>query len=436
MKVLDVRLMIGVASCVVFLSGCSSGGFSLGSSAGSGGGGMVAGGGSGDGSGGGGSNTGGTGGGGTGGGGTPGGGTPGGGTPGGGTPGGSTTTAGLGNGTVTVTAGGTTISTPPLDNNPVTGPVVTAVNGITPPLVSAGNAILTPVTNAVQPVTSNLPLTATVANASLGGAATQPIGLGVLSDNSVPGSVATVNLLSGGQAVNVSVTPDGLTNALAPATSGLPLTTTLGTQTLTGGTAQQPIGVSVLSPNQATGSAATVGALSGGNLATASITTPGGTSALTGGAASALSPVLSPVANATSPATSALPLSASVAGQTLTGGAAQQPIGVSVLSPTQSVGSAATVGVLSGGQLITATAVSPAGANPVVGGLSGVVSGTTSLANATVANQNLVTGASPLVGASVGSKTQNQGSLLTVGVGAAGQPLALGLGGKPLLPVR
>ena len=73
-----------------------------------------------------------------------------------------------------------------------------------------------------------------------------------------------------------------------------------------------------------------------------------------------------------------------------------------------------------------------AGVGNVVNGVTGAAG--SSLANVTVANQNLVTGPNPLIGASVVSTTQNNGSVLTTGLLSGNQPLTLKLGGKSLLP--
>lgn len=147
--------------------------------------------------------------------------------------------------------------------------------------------------------------------------------------------------------------------------------------------------------------------------------------------------VLTPVANATAPLTSALPLNANIA-NTSFGGAPSQPIGVSVLSNTPATGTLASANLLSAGQT-AGVSLAPNALSGVTGAL-GTTTGTVgqaangSLANVTALNQNVVSGSAPLVGASVLSKTQSQGSVLGVGVGAAGQPINLSLGGKTLLP--
>jgi hypothetical protein len=305
---------------------------------------------------------------------------------------------------VTVTAGGTTVATPPLLAGPL-APVGNTVNTVGTTLATTGNALLpTQLTSTLQGATSGLPLTANLANNSLGGAPTQPIGVSLLSTAPASGSIASANLLSAGQTAGVTVLPAGIapalsgiagnpaaavtgavtpvvntvtsavtpvTAALSPVTSGLPVTTTLGNAALTGGTGKQPIGVSILSPTQATGTAATVGVLSGGNIVTATANGAGTSGLLTG----------SPV----------------------------------------------------GGVLSTATGTATGAVGKVTGTAGNVLGGTASLANATLGTANLVTGPNPLAGASVVSPTQNTGSVATAGAASAGKPLTLGLGQTNLL---
>lgn len=285
-----------------------------------------------------------------------------------------------GNGTVTVTAAGTTVSTPPLLGGPL-APVGTAVNSVGTTLASAGNALLpTQVTSALQSVTTSLPLTANVADNQLGGAPTQSIGVSLLSSTPASGTLASANLLSAGQTAGVSVLPNGL----APVLNGA-------------------------------GAGAVTGAV-----------TP---------VVNTVTAAASPVTAALSPVTSALPLTTTRGDGTLTGGARAQPIGVSLLSPTQAAGTAATVGVLSGGNIVTAN-VNGAGTQALLAGtpvVGNVLNGTSSLANATLGNQKLITGANPLAGASVASPTQSTGSVATAGVGSGGKALTVGLGGHNIL---
>jgi hypothetical protein len=205
------------------------------------------------------------------------------------------------------------------------------------------------VTSDAQNATGGLPASANVANNSLGGAPTQPVGASVLSTTPTNGTIASANVLSGGQTGSVVLNPSG-------AATGLPLTTDVAGTTLTGGAGTQPVAVSALSPTTATGSIATVGALSGGNTATANLT-----------------------------------------------------------------------GV---------TAAPLPGTTGAVGGTAGsVLNGSTSLANGTVANQNVLTGSNPLVGASALSRGQNTGSVATAGVAAGGQAATVGVGGNTLATV-
>ncbi|HEY8949920.1 MAG TPA: hypothetical protein VIM56_13630 [Rhizomicrobium sp.] len=315
-------LAIGVASCALLLSACSSDGGGLSVGAGSGGvGASTPSGGSGSGSSG-----------------SSGSGSSGSGSTGSTSTGGSGTTASnnppLGNGTVTVTAGGTTISTP---STPATTTLASDANGLVSPIVSTGNALL-PTGSANS---SLVPATAKVSGATLNGSSTQPLGVGVLSATPANGTLASANALTAGKTATVTVDPAGassVTNGVA-----IPATTTL-------------------------------------------------------------------------------------AGQTLTGGSAKQPLAVNALSSTPAAGSVATANVLSNGQT-GVTATTPSALTNTAGGAVGsVLNGSSSLANATAANQAIITGANPLVGASVVSPTQNAGSLATVGAASNNQPVTVKLG--------
>ena len=72
-------------------------------------------------------------------------------------------------------------------------------------------------------------------------------------------------------------------------------------------------------------------------------------------------------------------------------------------------------------------------ASTATGTVGNVLSGATSLANANALNQNLIIGPNPLAGVSVVSRTQNTGSVATAGALSGGQPVTLGLGGRPIL---
>lgn len=233
-------LMIGVTTCVLFLAACNTDGVTLG--AGSGGGLSVAGaapapsssGSSGAGS----TST------------------------GSGSGGVVPAAAGLGSGAVTVTAAGSTLATPPLLNTPVTTGLTSATNGLVAPLVTTGNAVLTPVANATQPLTSALPLNANIANTSMGGAPTQPIGVSILSSTPATGSLASANLLSAGQTASVNLTPT-LSTLTGGAVKGSLANATVANHTLVTGDAPL-VGASVLSKTQNNGSLISVGAVSAG----------------------------------------------------------------------------------------------------------------------------------------------------------------------------
>ncbi len=261
MKQSTIKLLLGVATCSVLLSACATDGISFSGGSGSG----ITGGG--------GSSNGGSGGGGSGNGGGSGGDTGG--------------QAGLGDGSITVTANGTTVSTIPLTTgNGTVGSLTSTVVSTADNLIASGNAALPlqPVAGAIAPATSSLPLSATIADTQLsGGTGTQPIGIGILSDNSVSGSIASVNLGSAGKTASITVLGNGVSSipgsgtvtdpantavaAVMGATSGL----LNGTSSLANATVQQNtlvngdnplIGASLASPNQSQGSLLTVGAQS------------------------------------------------------------------------------------------------------------------------------------------------------------------------------
>ncbi len=137
---------------------------------------------------------------------------------------------------------------------------------------------------------------------------------------------------------------------------------TVGDRTILGqGGSGGPVGVSLLSPTQQTGSVATVGVLSGGQVATIGTGTPN-----------------TPTTNATGPANGLLGVT--VGGNQVIGSSAGNPaVDLNVLSPTGASGTAVTGNVLSNGQPV-GVGVSGApgatgGANPV-GGVLGGVTGT------------------------------------------------------------
>jgi hypothetical protein len=277
-----LKVLLGAAACSVLLSGCVTDGVSF---AGGTGHGFTGGGGSGN--------------------------------NGGGDSGGAQASL-LGDGVVTVTATGTTVSTPSLLGQSGIDGLDQATSGITSAantLLSKGNAALPldSVASAAQPVTSLLPVSAEVSNTQIGAAATQPVGIGILSDTPATGSLVGVNVANAGKTVSVTLPQNQALTALstavgsaAPATgpvtsavSGLvtPVTDALGlggatdvlsgTGALTsvlGGTSSlsnanvantalvsgsNPLtGASVASINQNQGSLLTAGANSGGQPST------------------------------------------------------------------------------------------------------------------------------------------------------------------------
>jgi hypothetical protein len=136
----------------------------------------------------------------------------------------------LGDGVVTVTATGTTVSTPSLLGQSGIDGLDQATSGITSAantLLSKGNAALPlgSVASAAQPVTSLLPVSAEVSNTQLGAQATQPIGVGILSDTPASGSLVGVNVANAGKTVSVTLPQNealtalsGVVGSAAPAT--------------------------------------------------------------------------------------------------------------------------------------------------------------------------------------------------------------------------
>lgn len=138
-------------------------------------------------------------------------------------------------------------------------------------------------------------------------------------------------------------------------------TVTIGDRTLIGTPGQTgPLGVSVLSPTQATGSVATVGALSGGNVVT--VGTGAGSTATTSGAV--------PTGL----------LGVSLGGRQVVGQGSSNLIGVGVLSPNGQQGTNVSGNVLSGGQPVGVGVRGTQGTGTpqsggVVGGVLGTVGG-------------------------------------------------------------
>jgi hypothetical protein len=307
----------------------------------------------------------------------------------------------LGNGTVTITAGGTTVSTPPLDSNPVTGGLLNVANNALNPIVTAGNALLPTVA-----LSAPLPVQGKVASATVGGSSA-PLGVGLLAPSTASGSIAGINLLSGGKTAAVSVLPQGVAPALDSATASV--------QTLTA-----PV-TSVMQPVLAsTGLSAPVSSAvstvtSAVQPALASVTANTGLSAPV---SSAVNGVTSVVAGATGSTSASTPLTPVVSTVT----AAVQP---AVSTVTSAVGTVAnTAGTLTGSTSALA---------PVTSAVSGTLDASSSLANATAGTTAVIAGSNPLVGASIASPTQSQGSLLSVGLQSGGQPVTVAVGSKSLL---
>jgi hypothetical protein len=283
------------------------------------------------------------------------------------------------------------------------------------------------------------PVLVTAGNAVLGAGSQTPT-LVQAVDSTVPGSVpiagTVVKVVEGtGQALvdagnGNGYLVDGLTAAVGQAVS----LNVLNKDVLPAGSAPLA-GVSLASATQNVGTLATVGADAAGNLVKAVVTPLGAGN----GAAGAVLP--GSTAGATAPLTNAL---GQVAGATvgttqLLGSSGTTPlVGASVLSPTQTTGSVATVGVASAGQTATAV-VAPVSAvagtvtnaaAPVTSAVASAAAPVTSgLATVTVGNTTLLNGgAGPLVGASVASPVQAAGTAVTAGVLSAGNAVTAGVG--------
>lgn len=183
----NLKILLGAAACSVLLSACATDGISFAGGTGHGfttGGGSDTGGGGGDNGGGGGDDS------------------------GGGTV--APQASLLGDGVVTVTATGTTVSTPSLLGQSGIDGLDQATSGITSvanTLLSKGNAALPlgSVAGAAKPVTSLLPVSAEISNTQIGAQATQPIGVGILSDTPAAGSLVGLNVANAGKTVSVTL---------------------------------------------------------------------------------------------------------------------------------------------------------------------------------------------------------------------------------------
>lgn len=195
-----LKVLLGAAACSVLLSACATDGISFAGGTGQG---FTTGGGS-----------------------DTGGGDTGGGDTGGGDDSGGGTVAPqaslLGDGVVTVTATGTTVSTPSLLGQSGIDGLDQATSGVTSvanTLLSKGNAALPlgSVAGAAQPVTSLLPVSAEVSNTQIGAAATQPVGVGILSDTPATGSLVGVNVANAGKTLSVTLPQNQALTSLSTA---------------------------------------------------------------------------------------------------------------------------------------------------------------------------------------------------------------------------
>ena len=252
-------------------------------------------------------------------------------------------------------------------------------------------------------------------------------------DTAVPGSVpiaGTVSRLIGstGQALvdtgsGKTYLVDGLTAAVGEAVSLNVLN-----KDVLPGSGTQLVGASVLSTTQNSGSLATVGVDSAGNIVKA-VATPLGTdnatlvSAVVPGSTGGLTGATGQLVGATAGTTPVLGTSG-----------VTPVIGASVLSPTQATGSLATVGVGSGGNVVTAAVGPVAGAGGSVTGSTSILP-TDGLATVTAGNTTVLNGgANPAIGASVLSPIQATGSAVTAGLLSAGN-LATGTVGSLTAPL-
>lgn len=168
----------------------------------------------------------------------------------------------------------------------------------------------------------------------------------------------------------------------------------IGDRTLLGqGGEGGPLGVSVLSPGQASGDLATVGVLSGGQVATVGLGTPN-----------------TPVDPATGPATGLLGVT--LGGNQLVGSGSGNPaIDLNVLSPGGASGTAVSGNVLSNGQPVSVGVNAPAGATPgadgLLGGVTGAVGGVTGAVGGVLGG---ATGGQNPVGGLLGGLTPPRGN--------------------------
>lgn len=167
--------------------------------------------------------------------------------------------------------------------------------------------------------------------------------------------------------------------------------------------AEGPLGVSVLSPTTETGEVATVGVLSGGQVAGLSTGQPNSATAAATGAAGGL-------------------LGVTVGDQTV--GADNPVVDLNVLAPTGAAGTVAGVDVLSNGQPVNATVNDPrAGQSPV----SGAVDAVTGTVGGVVGGLPDV-GAGAGAGAGTGSDGVGAGAVVGGVVGDVTGGLGAGLG--------
>jgi hypothetical protein len=105
-------------------------------------------------------------------------------------------------------------------------------------------------------------------------AVTPPVGVGLLSPNNPAGSVASVGVASGGSLLNVQTGTANhpVTQPNGPADSLIGLN--LGGHQVLGSGGNPALGLGVLSPNSATGTAGAVNLLSNGQPVAANVTSP------------------------------------------------------------------------------------------------------------------------------------------------------------------
>jgi hypothetical protein len=110
----------------------------------------------------------------------------------------------------------------------------------------------------------------------------------------------------------------------------------------------------------------------------------------------------------------------SLGGQSVVG-SGSAPIAIAALGSAAPQGSVASVGVLNAGQTVGISLGSPANNGATNGLADGLIGGK-------LAGASLTDAAAPLIGVSLASGTQAQGTLVTLGVVSGGQPLNVAVG--------